>query len=48
MESLGDCQVKIVTARHEHYVGNQRRMVNQMRTGTEYRGKSKMQASRSW
>jgi hypothetical protein len=34
MERLRDGQVKLGVARHEHYAGSQRRMVNQMRTGT--------------
>jgi hypothetical protein len=32
MERLRDGQVKLGAARHEHYTGSQRRIVNQMRT----------------
>jgi hypothetical protein len=34
MERLRDGQVKLDAARHEHYAGSERRIVNQMRTGT--------------
>jgi hypothetical protein len=34
METLRDGQVKHGATRHEHYSGSQKRMVNQMRTGT--------------
>jgi hypothetical protein len=34
MERLSDGQVKLGTARYEQYAGSQRRIVNQIRTGT--------------
>jgi hypothetical protein len=34
MERLRDGQVKLGAARYEQYVGSQRRIENQMRTGT--------------
>jgi hypothetical protein len=34
MERLRDGQVKLVTAIYEHYAGSQRRIVNQLKTGT--------------
>jgi hypothetical protein len=34
MERLRDGQVKLVAVRYEHHAGSQRRIVNQMRTGT--------------
>jgi hypothetical protein len=33
MERLRDGQVNLGAARHEHYTGSQRYMVNQMKTG---------------
>jgi hypothetical protein len=34
MERLRDGQAKLCVVRQEHFAGSQRRMVNQMRTGT--------------